>query len=435
VPDLKHIPGDDGLPIIGHTHHMLRDAEAFALEGADLYGPIYRTNFLFRPTVVVGTAEGARQILLDRERVFSSEAGWEPYIGQLFRRGLMLRDFDDHRFHRRIMQEAFRSDALSGDVAAMQPVIDDRLAALEPGSTPDLYAFYKQLTLEIAATVFVGAELGGEVDRLNRAFVDAVAAAVAPIRAPLPFTAFRRGMRGRAELEAYFSSQIPARRRSPASDLFTRLCHATDEDGAAFTDDEIVDHMIFLLMAAHDTTTSTLASMSWYLAGDDGWQDRLREEACSAGTFTYDRRDDVPAIDLAFREAMRLHPPVPFIPRRVLADTVVDEVPIPAGTQISLASLLVHRDPSIWTQPERFDPGRFASDRAEHKAHSHAWFPFSGGAHTCIGMHFAGLMTKAIMVSLLSRFALARPPGRQVRFQTMPIPKPVGGLPLELVDR
>jgi hypothetical protein len=50
-------------------------------------------------------------------------------------------------------------------------------------------------------------------------------------------------------------------------------------------------------------------------------------------------------------------------------------------------------------------------------------------------MHFAGLMTKAIMVSLLSRFALARPPGRHVRFQTMPIPKPVGVLPLELVDR
>ena len=103
------------------------------------------------------------------------------------------------------------------------------------------------------------------------------------------------------------------------------------------------------------------------------------------------------------------------------------------ATQLVASALLVHRDPAIWTDPHGLDPGRFADDRAEHKSHSHAWFPFSGGAHTCIGMHFAGLMTKAIMVSLLTRFELVRSPDQRVRFQTLPIPKPVGGLPLELV--
>jgi cytochrome P450 len=190
--------------------------------------------------------------------------------------------------------------------------------------------------------------------------------------------------------------------------------------------------MIFLLMAAHDTTTSTLASMAWYLSGDDHWQARLRDEALAVGTFTYDHRDDVPAIDHAFREAMRLHPPVPFIPRRALEDVEIDGVAIPAGVQVVASALLVHRDPTIWTDPHSFDPGRFAEGREEHRSHSHAWFPFSGGAHTCIGMHFAGLLTKAIMVSLLSRFELVRQPGQAVRFQALPIPKPVGGLPLEL---
>ena len=98
-----------------------------------------------------------------------------------------------------------------------------------------------------------------------------------------------------------------------------------------------------------------------------------------------------------------------------------------------MSSLIVHRDPRWWTAPHGWDPARFSDERAEHRGHSHAFFPFSGGAHTCIGMHFAGLLTKAILTRLLDRFRLVAEPGQRVRFATMPIPKPRGGLPLHLV--
>jgi cytochrome P450 len=374
----------------------------------------------------------ARQVLLDRDQVFSSEHGWGVFIGRLFSRGLMLRDFDEHRYHRRIMQDAFRAEAMRGYLERMPAIIERSLSGWRAGAHPDLYAAFKQLTLDITSEIFVGVRLGPEADRVNRAFVDAVAAGVATIRAPLPGTAYRRGMAGRRFLERWFGERIPERRASGATDLFTRLCHATDEDGASFTDEEIVDHMIFLLMAAHDTTTSTLGTMAWAMARHPGWQDRMREEILDlGGPVTWEERDRLPVTDLVFKEAMRLHPPVPFIPRRTTGPTGIGRYPIPEGTLVGLAVYLIHRRPDLWTDPERFDPDRFSAERAEHRNHSHGYIPFGGGAHMCIGMHFAEVMTKAIMAGLLPRLRLVAD-GGDVTFRISPIPKPRGGLPMRL---
>lgn len=432
--DLRHLPGSYGLPVVGHTLRMIRDAERWAGEGLDRYGPIFRTNFMFEPWVVAADPDVARTVLLDRDQIFSSRDGWRSTIGRLFARGLMLRDFEDHRLHRRGMQDAFRREALRSYVELMNPIIAERIDSWATHTELQVYPALKQLTLDIAARVFVGLPPGAEADRLNQAFTRTVAAAVAPVRRELPGTAFRAGMRARRWLEDFFATRIPHRRRTAAPDLFTRLCQAVDEDGRRFRDDEIVDHMIFLLMAAHDTTTSTLATMVWELARRPQLQQAVRQEAAGLGesALAWKHRDRLVLTDAVFREAMRLHPPVPFIPRRTTVATDIGGHPVPAGTPVSVAVLLIHRLPELWTQPAEFDPDRFSPGRAEDKHHSHGFIPFGGGAHTCIGRHFAQLMTAAIMIQLLQRLRIAARPGQQVHIQTLPIPKPRGGLPLLL---
>ena len=174
--------------------------------------------------------------------------------------------------------------------------------------------------------------------------------------------------------------------------------------------------------------------MAWEFATQPGLQDAVREEvaALPGGRFSWDERDALPLMDGVFREAMRLHPPVPFIPRRLMKDARVAGVPVPDGTMISVATLLIHRLPELWPDPLTFDPGRYAPGREEHKSHSHGYIPFGGGAHTCIGMHFAGHMAKAVMSDVLMRYRLVALPGQQIQIQTVPIPKPRGGLPLLL---
>ena len=86
------------------------------------------------------------------------------------------------------------------------------------------YPAMKQLTLDLAATSFLGAGIGPEVDEITRAFVDMVAASVAVIRKPLPFTQMARGVKGRKRIVAYFSEQIPIRRAEAAATICSRNC-------------------------------------------------------------------------------------------------------------------------------------------------------------------------------------------------------------------
>src|SRR5207302_10081326 len=147
----------------------------------------------------------------------------------------------------------------------------------QPGSML-FYPAMKQLTLDLAATSFLGADIGPEVNEITRAFIDMIAAAVAPIRKPLPGTQMARGVKGRKRIVAYFSEQIPIRREKGGQDLFSQLCRATHEDGALLSTQDIVDHMSFLMMAAHDTLTSSLTSFIGALAASPQWQAKLRDE-------------------------------------------------------------------------------------------------------------------------------------------------------------
>src|SRR5262249_7987384 len=140
------------------------------------------------------------------------------------------------------------------------------------------YPAIKQLTLDLAATTFLGVELGPEADAVNRAFVDMVAASIGVVRTPMPGTQMWRGVKGREVIGAFFRKEIPRRRDGPGNDLFSELCRAAKEDGALLSDQEIVDHMSFLMMAAHDTLTSSVTSLVYQLAKHPLWQEKLRAE-------------------------------------------------------------------------------------------------------------------------------------------------------------
>ena len=232
---------------------------------------------------MVGEPDLVRQVLTDREKNFSSMRGWD-LLTRLFARGLMLRDFEEHRVHRRIMQAAFRSEALAGYAGLMNPIIAARLDDWQLQGQLKLYPALKSLTLDMAAEAFIGLRLGDQAKRVNGAFVDTVDATLAIFKKDLPGFKFYRGMEGRRFLQKFFGDLIPQRRESNSLDMLSELARARDEDGSQFDDSEIADHMIFLMMAAHDTTTSSICTTLMMLASHPEWQERLRAEAHSLDT-------------------------------------------------------------------------------------------------------------------------------------------------------
>ena len=430
---VAHLPGSSGPPVIGHTASFLKDSVALVTGLSAEHGPNFVMRMFGHPTVVLGSPDAVKEAFLDRDQAFSSHHGWDHAIGELFRDGLMLRDFSDHRFHRRIMQTAFRADALKRYLDMMNPLIEKGLNGW--GREFKFYPAIKKLTLDLAADVFIGIPLDDRAEALNQAFVDTNQASIAVVKKEVPFLSYRRGMNGRRLLEKFFFDEIEAKRQSDGGDMFAEFCRATDEDGRRFTDREVVDHMIFLLMAAHDTTTSSLTAIISFLARDQDLQDQLREEVMSLPDgFVYGSRDVMPLCDWSFKEALRLHPPVPFIGRRTVKETEVGGVRLPVGIGVSLCSLVTHRMSDYWKDPTAFDPLRFSPERAEDKQHSHVYFPFGGGAHMCIGMHFAGLQVKAFLAQFLRRFRVFTEPGYETRMIPIPIPKPADGLPVRIEE-
>lgn len=433
---LDHIPGEDGLPVIGNTLKLLTDPAGFAERMRRQYGNIWRNRSFGQRGIFMLGAEANELVLFDRDRTFSSEQGWGPMLDLLFPRGLMLMDFDQHRIDRRALSVAFKPEPMHHYAGTLGRGIGRRLDQWGEGPL-QFYPAFKQLSLDLAAESFLGVPLGDEADAINRAFIAMIKGAIGLVRRPVPFTAMGRGAAGRRFLVDWFARETQRRRaEGGGQDMFSQLAQARLDDGNPLPVDRVVDHMVFLMMAAHDTITSSASALVWLLAEHPDWQQRLRDEvlAVTCGNVAALGHEDLARLELvemAFKEALRLVPPVHTVPRRALRDFVFEGVRVPAGTQVAIFPAAVHRDPAHWPDPDRFDPLRFRPEAVAAR-HKYAWVPFGGGAHMCLGLHFAHMQTKLLVANLLSRYAITLSPGARPRWSTFPIPRPHDGLRVEL---
>ena len=189
-------------------------------------------------------------------------------------------------------------------------------------------------------------------------------------------------------------------------------------------------------MAAHDTLTSSLTSFVAALAANPQWQDKLRDEVNALGiaadeptTSRQSRshaadRDGVQgsdadeaagAVDPATRDA------------RFQLQGLRD----PGRHLVGINPLFTHHMPEIWPDPDTFDPMRF-TDEAQRNRHRFAWVPFGGGAHMCLGLHFAYMQAKCFARHFLQNLSVSLEPGNTPDWQMWPIPKPRDGLRVTL---
>jgi len=432
---LRTIPGERGWPFVGNTLRVLKDPQAFARRMVARYGPVYRNNAFGGDSVILIGPEANELVLFDKDKNFSSEQGWGPVLNLVFPRGLMLMDFEKHRADRKTLSVAFKPEPMKHYAEQL----DAGIARQVGGWANRPMRFYnevKALSLDLAATSFLGVPLGPEAATINRAFVDEVQASISAIRTPLPGTSMRRGMKAREYLVEFFKREIPARRDGEGQDFFSQFCRATDEAGEPLAADAIVDHMNFLMMAAHDTITSSATSLVMLLGRNAEWQERLRGEMLSLGSndggVPHSQLDRLVLTEYAFKEALRLVPPVPSIPRRALRDFSFGGYHIPAGSFVGVNPAYTHHMPEHWPDPETFDPMRFSPERSKGR-HRFAWVPFGGGAHMCIGLHFATMQIRILMAHLLRRYRIELDEGAGEEWQAFPIPRPRDGLPLRFV--
>jgi cytochrome P450 len=412
-------PPGHTLPSVRNTHRMIVDPLGLLLEAHARYGPVFSLRILHLRNVFMLGPEAHHFMLVSHADRFRWRDGGFGDLIPLLGDGMLTIDGDFHRQSRRTLLPAFHHERVRAARAVMDEEIERALAPWHDGLRLDLYAWARELALRVAMRALFGfdpdARRGGlqpahEFERALGFYGREYWLQV--LRGPgTPWAALTDA---RGKLDALIFAEIARRRRTGerGDDVLSLLLESD------FSDRHVRDHVMTLLFAGHDTTTSTVAFFFYELA-------RHPEIAAAI------QAGDEALLDQALEETLRLYPPAWIGPRRAAEPFEFAGHRIAAGAPVNYSSWASHRLPDVWDAPAEFRPRRFSPEQ-RGRIPKGAYVPFGGGSRICLGMRFGQLEIKAIAAAVTQRFRVELPAGFHLRIRQTPTLGPARGLPVRV---
>jgi cytochrome P450 len=365
-------------PFLGHLVELQRRPLRL-LGSLPAYGDLVEIRLGPRPAFVLCHPELARQVLTDF-RSFDRTGPVYDRLRLAMGDGLASVPYRDHRRQRLVMQPAFRHEHLRGYVSVMRHEIAAVMEDWQDGDLVDMVEEMFKLTTTVALRALFSSQVGSaEAEQLRQAF-DAFlrgiyTRAVLPVAARLPVPGNRRYTRAVAHWRGQVARLIDGYRRAGAGrgDLMSRLLAARDADGRGLSDQELSDQVAVLLLAGGETTSAAVVWSLHLLTGHPEILGALQAETDAVLGTDIAGWEHLPRLDLTarvVREALRLYPPAWAIPRISVRETSLAGRTLPAGSMVVFSPYVLHRRPDFYTQPDRFDPGRWLApaQAAAHRA-------------------------------------------------------------------
>ncbi len=400
----KSVPVAPGaLPVLGHTLAMARDPFGF-FERQSAREPIIRILLGRRNLYLVNSPPLVRQIqLAGNGREFDKGGALlAPFI-KVLGRGLPLSPNARHRIDRPLVQPAFHHDRFPDYVTRIQTCVDDLTTSWRPGQILDVDAEMTRLTTAILPrTLFLG-DRGAETVILFQRNISTVMAGSAlrtllPAVDRIPFPGNRRYRDSVARIGSALESFVRSRMADDLehTDLVGLLLRAGNQDI-----DTIREHIFGFLVGGIETSAALLGWTLHLLSSHPDHFQRLRAEIDDVLGGERPTIDDIPRLDYLKRvvtEVLRLFPPVWLTSRTTLVDTELGGYRIPRESDVFFCCYAIHRNATIFSDPQKFDPDRWCEERVG-KAQREAYMPFSVGARRCIGDIF-GLTEVSIALAM-----------------------------------
>jgi cytochrome P450 len=313
------------------------------------------------------------------------------------------------------------------------------------GTPVDIGEQMGHLTLDVITRALFGTSAGGIAEEVTRSipilqeYTAYLFWTLNPLAGKLPTPNHRRFVAVLAALDAIVYRFIRERAATGAgdSDMLDALLKARDpETGTAMTEKALRDEVITLFLAGHETTANAL-TWTWYLLDrNPEVREQLEGEAAAlAGNpATAEDLNRLPYARRVAQEAMRIYPPVWMFNRLALGTDTLGGYSIPRGATVFIPPWVLHRHPSWWENPDRFDPDRFTPARSAGRPR-HAYLPFGAGPRTCIGSHLALMEMQVVLALVALRYRLRLTSDHPVSAQALITTRPRTPIMMRLEQR
>jgi len=416
LPDPPKVSGDDGGT--GHLEELRRDPIGLMERTRAECGDVGEFRLADKDVVLLTGAE-ANEVFFRASDEDLDQAAAYPFMTPIFGEGVVF-DASPERRREQLHNMALRDKQMRRHAETIQREVDEMVARWGDSGEIDLLDWFSELTIYTSSSCLIGRKFRLELDdRFSHLYheLEQGTDAIAYVDAYADIPSFHARDRARAGLVELVSAIMDKREAAgpPAEkddrDLLDVLMSLRDDEGTLrFSADTITGMFISMMFAGHHTTSGTAA---WTLIELLRHPEEMAavvaelDELYADGTeVSYQALREMPRLEGAIKEALRLHPPLILLLRVSNIDLEVGGHLIAKGKMVAASPSVSNRLPEAFGDPEVFRPGRYLEDPGADVANPWNWIPFGAGRHRCVGANFAMMQLKAIFSVLLKDWTI-----------------------------
>ncbi len=397
--DSEHIPTVSVFRFLANASKIVKNPLPFHHTNFKTKGDTFRLQLGFANTVIFSRDPNfARYALQKNQRNYTKSKIQTEDLRKYVGKGLLTSEGELWKTQRRLIQPAFHKKQLELLLDTVLIAIQTELTNIISNRPIDIFPIFNDLAFQTVAKALFKSEIDDTViRRLQYITEEAQNMLVKELRQPFKSWYFKYGglikkhvaltQEARGILKLLVKERIDSRQRQ--DDLLDMLLDARYEDGTAMEEEQLIDEILILFVAGHETTSNALTFTLELLARHPEVQEKVYEEYAFAKANTDNIIGFIKGCEYTkqvMEEAMRLYPPAYFIDRVNYEDDEFEGKSYKKGSNLLFSIIEIHKHPDFWKDPERFNPERFADNAGmKHKA----YFPFGAGPRMCIGNNFA----------------------------------------------
>ena len=399
-----------------HSFNIVKNPLPFHHKNFNEKGDIFCLNLGFITKVYFcRDAAFAEYVLQKNQKNYIKSKIQTKDLAKYIGKGLLTAEGDHWRKQRKLIQPAFHKKQLQKLLETIRTAIQSEYKRIHEDEVIDIFPILNDLAFQtVVKSLFSSAANQEDIDRLQYITEAAQKMLVRELRQP--YLGWWFSISGKiqkyinlTEEARQILRQIVDQRRASKSkydDLLDILLQAKYEDGSPMEEEQLIDEILILFTAGHETTSNALTFTFQLLALYPEWQDKIYAEYLKVEKQSDNLMSkvmDSKICQQVIEEAMRLYPPAYFIDRVNIKDDRFNGLQFKAGSNLLFSVFEMHRHPELWEQPEAFLPQRFAEGSRKFSSH---YFPFGAGPRKCIGNNFAMFEMIIAVQELVSQYMI-----------------------------